>query len=91
MKYGNLCIAAHNYKNETFFSNISKLKNGSSIEIYDTFGNHLNYEVYDIYKLEQSDLSCISQDTNNLKIVTLITCDSINDNYRTVVKAKEVK
>lgn len=35
MKYGNLCIAAHNYKNDTFFSNISKLEIGDLITIYD--------------------------------------------------------
>ena len=35
MKYGNLCIAAHNYKDGTFFSNISELEIGDIITIYD--------------------------------------------------------
>ena len=52
-------------------------------------GKCIVYEIYDIYKVKQTDMSCISQDTNNLKIVTLITCDSIDDSFRTVVKAKE--
>lgn len=49
------------------------------------------YEVYNVYKAKQTDTSCIDQKTDGLKIVTLITCDSINDNFRVVVKAKEVK
>jgi LPXTG-site transpeptidase (sortase) family protein len=52
-------------------------------------GKILEYSVYDIYKSEQTDISCTNQDTNGLKIITLITCDSINDNYRIIVKAKE--
>ncbi len=89
MKYGNVCIAAHNYKNNTFFSNLSKLKNGDIIEITDLNGKTIKYEVYRIYKLKQDDLSCLSQNTNYLRIITLITCDNIDDSYRTIVKAKE--
>ena len=77
MKYGNLCIAAHNYKDGTFFSNISELEIGDIITIYD------------IYKSNEKDLSCISQDTNNMKIITLITCDNIDNSKRVIIKAKE--
>ena len=41
---GNLCIAAHNYKNDTFFSNISKLKIGDIIDIYDN--NRKTYKIF---------------------------------------------
>ena len=41
--------------------------------------------------MEPNDLSCTSQDTNGLRIITLITCDTVNDSYRTVVKAEEIK
>lgn len=34
-KIGNLCIAGHNYKNNTFFSNLSKLENNDIIKIQD--------------------------------------------------------
>lgn len=91
MNLGNLCIAGHNYKNEKFFSNLSKLENGDIIEVSDNKNNVIKYEVYSIYKTEQSDTSCVNQDTKGSKIITLITCDSINDNIRIVVKAKEVK
>lgn len=90
MKYGNLCIAGHNYKNNTFFSNLSKLEIGDIINIKDINGNTLDYKIYDIYKSTQTDLSSVNQDTNNLRVITLITCDNFNDNFRTVVKAKEI-
>lgn len=49
----------------------------------------MSYEVFDVFKTKQDDLSLTNQDTNNLRIVTLITCDSIDDSFRIVVKAKE--
>ena len=90
MKYGNLCIAAHNYNNGTFFSDISKLKKDDTFKVYDNYGNSQIYKIEKIYKTKQNDTSCTNQDTNNLKIVTLITCDNINDNFRTIVKAIEL-
>ncbi|MCI8621812.1 MAG: sortase [Clostridia bacterium] len=44
--YGNLCIAGHNYKNDTFFSNISKLNYGDIIEIHDN--NRENFRIFGI-------------------------------------------
>lgn len=87
---GNLCIAAHNYKNETFFSNISKLVNGDVITIYDTTESYIDYIVYKVYTTSEADTECISQDNNNSRVITLITCNSLNNKYRTIVKAKEI-
>ena len=89
MKFGNLCIAGHNYKNGTFFSNLSKLEIGDIIKIYDNYQICLEYEIYNIYKVKHDDMSCINQDTNGLRIITLITCDNIDDNFRIIVVAKE--
>ena len=86
---GNLCIAGHNYKNDTFFSNISNLDYGDIIKIYDNKGKLQLYKTENVYKTKQTDLSCTNQDNNNLKVITLITCDSSNDNFRTIVKAVE--
>ena len=86
---GNLCIAAHNYKNGTFFSNLSNLKNGDILTIYDNTGNALDYIVYQVYTSSANDLDCTNQNTHNKKVVTLITCDSVDNKYRTIVKAKE--
>jgi len=87
---GNLCIAAHNYKNSTFFSNLSSLVNGDIIRIYDTNNFAVDYFVYQVYTTSANDLSCIRQDTNNLKVITLITCDALDNKYRNIVKAKEL-
>lgn len=48
----------------------------------------IEYEVYDLYKVEPEDVSCLSQETNNTKEVTLITCTS-NSKQRIIVKARE--
>lgn len=53
------------------------------------FGNSINYKTYDVYKTEENDLSCVSQNTDNLKIITLITCDNFDNSKRMIVKAKE--
>lgn len=85
---GNLCIAGHNYKNSKFFSRLKELENGDSIKIIGLNGDSIDYIVYNKLDTNYEDLSCISQDTNNKKEVTLITCNNTKDN-RTVIKAKE--
>ena len=86
---GNLCIAGHNYKNYKFFSRLNDIKIGDSVKIQDLNGNKLDYTVYDKYDIAASELNCTNQNTNGKKEVTLITCNSINNTRRIVVKAKE--
>ena len=86
---GNLCIAAHNYNDYRFFSRIKQLVVGDSINIYDADGNMLEYHVTDKYTIPSSDSSCISQDTNGEKQITLLTCNNVTG-YRLVVKATAV-
>lgn len=90
MKFGNLCIAAHNYKNGTFFSSIDKLECGDIVTIYDIAGKAIDYEVYDIFKVKPDEIETLKQGTGDEKFVTLITCDSVNDSFRTIVKTKEI-
>ena len=85
-KFGNLCIAGHNYNDSRFFSKIYKLQNNDIIEIYDYFGNKYDYSVYDSYEVTLSDFSCTSQNTYNKKVITLVTCNNLNEN-RIIVKA----
>ncbi len=86
---GNLCIVGHNYKNSKFFSKISYLDYGDTIEIKDLTGNTVEYEVYDKYIVEPDDVSCTTQLTDGKKEITLITCT--NDNKkRFIIKATEV-
>lgn len=86
---GNLCIAGHNYDNENFFSNITKLSIGDIICIYDLNNNCLNYSIYDKFEVETTDTSVLNQDTNNKKELTLITCNNKKKN-RFILKAKEM-
>lgn len=83
---GNLCLVAHNYRNDKFFSKIATLENGDIIQIQDSNGKILEYEVYTKYEVQPDDVSCTSQLTDGKREVTLITCTS-DSLRRTVVKA----
>ena len=85
-KYGNLCIAGHNYDNGTFFSNLNKLKINDKIVIYDNSDYKYTYTIYKIYEVNEYDLSPIYDFENNRNELTLITCNNLNKN-RIIVKA----
>lgn len=86
---GNLCIVGHNYRNSKFFSKVPKLENGDIIEITDSFGKTIQYEVYDKYTIVYTDTNCTSQLTEGRKEITLITCTNASDENRVIVKARE--
>lgn len=86
---GNLCIAGHNYIDNTFFARISTLENGDEISIYGIDGNFKTYSVYDKKEIDSTDFSCTSQETNGKRVVTLMTCNSIKKT-RIIVLAKEI-
>lgn len=86
---GNLCIAAHNYNDYRFFSRINQLAIGDSINIYDSFGNVLEYKVTDKYTISATDSSCTNQDTDGQRQITLLTCNNITG-YRLVVRATAI-
>ncbi len=85
---GNLCIAGHNYANQKHFGKLSSLDKGDIFQVYDLSGNFLDYIIYDKLEVLANDTSCINQNTNNTKEVTLITCNTIKGT-RIVIKAKE--
>ena len=74
---GNLCIAGHNYIDNTFFAKIKNLQQGDEINIYDLSGNMVSYNVTNMFEIENNDFSCTTQETNGEKWVTLMTCNSI--------------
>lgn len=88
---GNFCIVGHNYRNSQFFSKVPTLGNGDIIEITDSFGEKIQYEVYDKYIVVNTDTTCTSQKTNGKREITLITCTDANDEKRVIVKAREKK
>lgn len=85
---GNLCIAGHNYANQTHFAKLSLLEKGDSIQIYDLNSNPVNYIVYDKLEVTSNDISCLNQNTEGRREITLITCNTIKGT-RNVIKAKE--
>ena len=86
---GNFCIVGHNYRNSQFFSKVPKLENGDIIQITDTFGEVVQYEVYDKFIVKNTDTACTSQQTEGRREITLITCTNASNDDRVIVKARE--
>lgn len=87
MKYGNLVIVGHNYRNGKFFGNLKKLEKGDNIFLLSRRGNTEVYKVYEKYIVNATDISCTNQETNGKIELTLITCDNDNSK-RLVVKSR---
>lgn len=82
-----MVIVGHNYKNGKFFGNLKKLTIGDNIFLLSSKGNAQVYKVYDTYIVDETDMSCISQETNGEIELTLITCADDNTK-RLVVKCR---
>lgn len=87
-KIGNLCIAGHNYIDNTSFAQIVKLTSGDTINIYGLDGKSVEYHVTEKKEVEGTDFSCTSQFTGGKRIVTLMTCNSIKQT-RVIIRAEE--
>ncbi len=85
---GNLCIAGHNYRNQKHFGKLSSLDTGDIIQIYDLNSNKIDYIIYEKLEVPANDTSCMNQNTNGTREITLITCNTIKGT-RIVIKAKE--
>lgn len=83
----NLCIAGHNYDNGKFFSNLNKLNLNDNIYIYDNHIKKFNYIITDIYEVDETDLSPVTETAKGKAILTLITCNNINKK-RLIIKSK---
>lgn len=84
---GNFCISGHNYVQT--FGRIKELEIGDKIILTDTYNRQITYQVYKSYKVYPNDVSCLSQETNSEREVTLITC-TLGAIKRNIVKAVEV-
>lgn len=87
---GNLCIAGHNYIDNTFFAKISILEAGDEIEIYGNNGSHVSYYVADKKEVSSDDMRCTSQDTNGKRIITLMTCNSLKQTRRIITAYEKI-
>lgn len=87
-KNENICIAGHNYNNNLFFGNIYKLNTNDEIILYDYSGIQYVYHVYSIFEVNSTDVLSVVENTNNEKLLTLVTCNNLNNN-RIIVKSKQ--
>ncbi len=85
---GNICIAGHNYNNSMFFSNIYLLEKNDQIYLYDNKNNKFIYTVFDLYEVDESDLTPIFNYNTSSRELTLVTCNNYTKN-RIIVKAKQ--
>lgn len=85
---GNYCIAGHNFQNKNMFHSLKELKIGDRLFVTDNNVGKVEYEIYDIYQVLPEDVTCLSQETNGKREVTLITCTN-DSKKRIIVKAKE--
>lgn len=83
---GNFCVAGHNTK--SMFSNIKKLNVGDTFFITDKEIGKVEYEIFEIYKVNPEDVNCLDSVNDNEKEVTLITCTN-DSKKRVIIKAKE--
>lgn len=86
---GNYCIVGHNYRNGKMFGRLSELEDGDIVQLEDTTGRTLQYQVYRKYVVEPTDTTCTSQLTNGRKELTLITCTNYGT-QRLIVKCREM-
>lgn len=84
-----MCVAGHNFKNKNMFRNLRKLEIADRFTVSDNVIGKVEYEIFNIYIVPPEDISCLNQNTNGEKQVTLITCTR-DSKYRLIVKAREV-
>lgn len=85
---GNFCISGHNWNN--------MLKRLSEMQVGDVFyminrktKTKVNYQIYNMYTCVPEDLSCLDQNDDGKREVTLITCNP-GGLTRLICKAKEI-
>ena len=71
------------------FSKLKKIEIGDKVILEDNKNGRIEYEVYEIYKVDPSDVTCLSQETKGNKELTLITCTS-DSKKRIIVKSREI-
>ena len=85
---GNFCITGHNYKN--LLKRLGELEENDTFYLINkTTGTKVTYQIYDIYTCKPNEVECLYQPTENVREVTLITCNP-GGVTRLICKAKEI-
>lgn len=85
---GNFCIAGHNYKKDNMFYDLINLEIGDEFYLLDNKNGKYTYTIYDIYKVKPQNTDSLNQDTDDKRVVTLITCVNYSDT-RLIIQAIE--
>ncbi len=83
---GNLIVIGHNYLNGAHFGSLHLLGIGDLIDLTDLTGRKITYEVYEILTIMPDEVEKLT--TNEVRTLTLVTCDT-NNKLRLVIKSKE--
>lgn len=83
---GNFCIAGHNTK--SMFSGIKNLELGDTLFVIDNDIGKVEYEIFNIDKVDPNNVDCLDPITKDEKEVTLITCTN-DSTKRVIIKARE--
>ena len=85
---GNFCICGHNYNN--ILKRLDEMNVGDEFYIITReTKERVDYKIYDKYSCEPEDLSCLNQNQDGKKEVTLITCNP-GGLTRLICKAREI-
>ena len=85
---GNCSIIGHNYENDKFFSKLGDLSKDDVVYIKEKDGMKRVYSVTEKKEVSANDVTCLEQNSNEKRQVTLITCTNVK-NKRLVVKCEE--
>ena len=84
---GNVVIVGHNYRNNLFFSNNSKLAKGDRI-IITSAEEKVTYEIYNMYYTTANDASYMQRDTEGRREISLSTCNN-DSTQRLIIWTRE--
>ena len=85
---GNFCICGHNWSN--ILKRLDEMEIGEQFYIITReTKERIDYQIYDKYSCEPTDLSCLDQNQDGKKEVTLITCNP-GGLTRLICKAREI-
>jgi len=87
-EFGNVSIAGHNAYNGTLFSRLSTVRMNDLVEITDSKGRTVVYQVYDIYRVTPDDISPLKTTKENVRELTLVSCVN-GGKKRIIIKAIE--
>lgn len=85
---GNFCICGHNYTG--ILKELNQMSVGDEFYIITKeTKERVDYQIYDMYSCEPTDLSCLEQNQDGKREVTLITCNP-GGLTRLICKAREI-